>query len=159
MVFLGTRRLAPVVQRALHLWFRLSRGMTLGVRIALLDDRQRVFLVRHTYVDGWHMPGGGVEVGEDALSAARRELVEEAAAEMTEPPRLHGVFFNGRVSRRDHVVVYVARAFRMLGTKRPDREIAEAGFFALDDLPPATTRATRARLDEIASGRPAATTW
>ena len=48
--------------RLLHVYFALSRGMTLGVRAACFDDAGRIFLVRHTYVPGWHMPGGGVFV-------------------------------------------------------------------------------------------------
>ena len=48
---------------------------------------------------------------------------------------LHGVFFNARVSRRDHVVVFVVRAFRQEGGPRNPHEIIDHGFFALDALP------------------------
>src|SRR6476620_8154447 len=30
-------------------WFRLRRGMTLGVRAAVFDEEGRIFLVRHSY--------------------------------------------------------------------------------------------------------------
>ena len=149
----------PLVRRALHTWFRLSRGLTLGVRGAVIDGQNRVLLVRHTYVDGWHMPGGGVETGETAIEALARELTEEAAIAISAPPRLHGIFFNGHASRRDHVLVYVVRDFRDLGPKRPDREIEAATFFPLADLPDGTTAGTRARLAEIASGREPAADW
>ena len=43
--------------------------MTLGVRAVVLDGENRVFLVKHCYVSGWHLPGGGVEVGESFLDA------------------------------------------------------------------------------------------
>ena len=108
--------------------------MTLGVRGVVLDQDNRVFLIRHTYVPGWHLPGGGVETGETALEALERELHEEACIAMDEPPALAGVFFNRKISRRDHVLVYVIRRFTVLEVKRPDREIAEAGFFPLDRL-------------------------
>ena len=52
---------ARLVTRVVHSWFALARGMTLGVRAAAFDEGGRVFLVRHSYVPGWHMPGGGVE--------------------------------------------------------------------------------------------------
>lgn len=139
-------------RRALHAWFLLSRGLTLGVRGAIIDDDGRVLLIRHTYVAGWHLPGGGVEVGETAHECLVRELAEEAAVELTGPPVLHGLFFNEHVSRRDHVLVYVVRSFRQTSAKKPDREIAEAAFFPMAGLPEGTTRGTRARLTEIASG-------
>ncbi|HEV2559967.1 MAG TPA: NUDIX domain-containing protein [Microvirga sp.] len=138
--------------RALHAYWRFARGLTVGVRAVVLDDESRVFLVRHTYVDGWHLPGGGVEVGETALEALGRELTEEAGLALAGPPVLHGVFYNAAVSRRDHVVVYVVRSFTAIGAKRPDREIAEAGFFPLDALPEDTAAPTRRRLAEIGKG-------
>jgi ADP-ribose pyrophosphatase YjhB (NUDIX family) len=133
--------------------------MTLGVRGVVLDADNRVFLIRHTYVPGWHLPGGGVETGETALEALERELQEEARISMDEPPVLFGVFFNRKISRRDHVLVYVIRRFKVLEVKRPDREIAEAGFFPLDRLPGGTTTATRNRLAEILEGRPVSANW
>jgi 8-oxo-dGTP pyrophosphatase MutT (NUDIX family) len=148
-----------IVTHLLHLYFRATRGMTFGVRAVVLNDRGEVFLIRHTYVTGWHFPGGGVEVGETAEMSLERELSEEAGIAPTERPVLHGLFFNRRISRRDHVAVYVLRAFRVEHVKQPDREIAEAGFFPLDDLPEGTTPATRRRLAEILSGRPPATEW
>ena len=148
-----------LMQRLLHAYWRFARGMTLGVRGIAIDDRNQVFLIRHTYVRGWHLPGGGVEVGETALDALTRECWEEGRIELTGEPSLHGVFFNGRVSRRDHVLVYAIRDFRVLEPKKPDREIAEAGFFPLDRLPDDATPATRRRLDEVATGRMPAVMW
>jgi ADP-ribose pyrophosphatase YjhB (NUDIX family) len=146
----------PLVRAALHRWFLLSRGLTLGVRAAVIDGQDRVLLVRHSFGGGgWQLPGGGVEVGETALEALGRELREEAAVVVTGPPLLHGVFHQTLVSRRDHVLVYAVREFRVLGPKAPDGEIAEAAFFPLANLPESTTRGTRARLAEIAAGSPA----
>lgn len=147
------------VRRALHTYWRFARGLTLGVRGAVLDAENRVLLLRHTYVAGWHMPGGGVEAGETALEALTRELHEEARVALTGVPELHGVFFNRKTSRRDHVLVYVVRDFSLDGIKAPDREIAEIGFFPTGRLPEGTTGATRRRLDEILRGEPRATTW
>nr|WP_047579969.1 NUDIX domain-containing protein [Methylobacterium sp. ZNC0032] len=148
-----------LLTRLLHVYFRFARGMTLGVRVVVLNERNEVFLVRHTYVPGWYLPGGGVEVGETAEEALERELSEEAGIVAAERPVLHGFFFNRRLSRRDHVAVYVLRRFRIEQIKQPDREIAEAGFFPLDRLPDATTQATRRRLAEILSGQPLAAEW
>ncbi len=100
-----------MLRRAFHLYWWFARGMTLGVRAVVLDDENRVFLVKHSYVSGWHLPGGGVEVGETFIEALRRELVEEGRIELAAEPVLHGLFFNDHVSRRDHVAVYVVRRF------------------------------------------------
>jgi ADP-ribose pyrophosphatase YjhB (NUDIX family) len=148
-----------LLRRAMHAWFLASRGLTLGVRGAVMDGDDRVLLVRHTYVPGWQMPGGGVEIGEDAVSALTRELAEEAEVELASTPQLHGVFLNRHVSRRDHVLVYVVRNFRLLGPKRPDREIAEAGFFPITALPDGVTQGTQARLQEIVSGQAPSAHW
>lgn len=136
----------------LHQYFRVARGMTLGVRAAVIREGREVFLVRHTYVPGWHLPGGGVETGETLAVALAKELREEACLRLTGPAALHGVFFNRAASPRDHVAVFVVRDFVAERVKQPDREIAEAGWFPLDALPEGVTAGTRRRLAEIVDG-------
>jgi 8-oxo-dGTP pyrophosphatase MutT (NUDIX family) len=153
------RGLRRAFGRVLHLYFRLVRGLTLGVRAAVLDEAGRLFLVRHTYTPGWHLPGGGVEVGETLLGAIAKELREEAGIRLTGEPALHGVFFNRGLSRRDHVAVFVVRDFAVESVKQPDREIAEAGWFSLEALPEGTTAGTRRRLAEIVGGAMAGADW
>lgn len=143
----------------MHLYWRFSRGITLGVRAVAIDEKNRVFLVRHTYVPGWHLPGGGVEPDETALDALARELREEASIEITGAAQLHGIYLNRHASERDHVLLYAVRTFRVMAAKTRDREIAEAGFYSLDALPDGVTAGTRARLEEIAEGRPPAALW
>lgn len=133
--------------------------MTLGVRGLVLDDQRRVLLVRHTYVDGFYLPGGGVESRETLVDALERELHEEANVLLDEPPELFGMYFNRRFSARDHVALYVVRSFRITEPRLPDREIAEAGFFALDALPADTTVATRARIAEALEKAPISPYW
>ena len=156
----ATRRaLEPALRRVLHAYWRFARAMTLGVRALVIDEEGRVFLVKHSYVSGWHLPGGGVEAGETIGEALARELQEEGNIEMTTPPQLHGLFFNDRDSRRDHVALFVVRAFRQLAAPVPGREIVGHGFFALDALPNDTTAATRARIIEVLGGAPASERW
>ncbi len=146
--------------RLFHLYFMIRRPMTLGVRALVFDEASRsVFLVRHTYVPGWQLPGGGVERGESLLHALGRELAEEANIRPTAPPELVSFHFNRRASPRDHVALYLIRQFVQTAPKQPDREIAEAGFFRLDALPDATTAATRRRLAEVLDGAAASEEW
>ena len=149
----------PLIRRVFHFYWRFARGMTFGVRALVFDAEGRVFLVKHSYVTGWHLPGGGVEVGETALDAMRRELAEEGNIVFEGSPVLHGLFFNRHVSRRDHVAVYVVREFRQASKPVPNREIVDCGFFAVNALPEGTTKGTRRRIDEAVDGRPLSPDW
>ena len=144
---------------ALHhrAWF--ARAVTLGVRVVVLDARG-IFLVRHTYVPGWYLPGGGVDRGESAETAAARELREEGGIHCLERPVLHGFYRNGR---RDHVACYVVRAFETAEPKdaptKNSWEIAETGWFAPGALPDEATAATRERIVEVLENRAPAPDW
>ena len=133
--------------------------MTLGVRAVVLDGDGRVFLVRHTYVEGWYLPGGGVETGESISEALRRELAEEGEIALTGDPVLHGLFLNRHVSRRDHVAVYLIRHFRQDRQPKPNFEIAQCGFFDTNALPADTTPGTRLRIAEVLEGKAPIPTW
>ncbi|MBI3435711.1 MAG: NUDIX domain-containing protein [Proteobacteria bacterium] len=153
------RLLEPAVRRVLHFYWRFARGLTLGVRALVVDGEARVFLVRHTYVDGWHLPGGGVEPGETLAQALARELLEEGNIELAAPPPMLGFYYNARISRRDHVAVYLVREFRQRGPLAANREIAAGGFFHIDGLPPDTGKGTRARIAEALGGAPVSAEW
>ena len=149
----------PLLRAPLHLFWRLTRGMTLGVRVIATDAQGRICLVRHTYTPGWQLPGGGVEPGENAGDALARELREEAAIALAGTPVLLGLFHNKAASRRDHVALYLAETITHLDTPRPRFEIAERGFFALDALPGETSPATLRRIAEWREGRIPAAEW
>ena len=153
------RTFEPALRRVFHLYWRFARGMTLGVRGVVLDGENRVFLVKHSYVSGWHLPGGGVEVGETFCGALKRELMEEGRIELAGEPTLHGVFFNSYASRRDHVAVYLVRQFRQDRQPAPNREIIDCGFFEAGALPHGTTEGTRLRIAEVLENKAPIATW
>jgi 8-oxo-dGTP pyrophosphatase MutT (NUDIX family) len=153
------RKLEPYVRPLMHFYWRFARGATLGARGMVIDAQGRVFLIQHSYVAGWHLPGGGVETGESFRAALARELLEEGNIVMTGEPSLHGVFYNHRVSRRDHVALFIVRDFHQPALPKPNHEIVAHGFFAPDALPEDVSRATRARIAEVFSGVPASETW
>jgi 8-oxo-dGTP pyrophosphatase MutT (NUDIX family) len=145
--------------RVIHLWFRLKRGMTLGVRAIVRDEGGRVFLVRHSYVPGWHLPGGGVEVGQTARAALEMELREEGNFRLGSEPVLMGIYLNFSASKRDHVMLYLVENAHQTAPRDPDHEIVECGFFPLDALPEGTTAATRRRLAECSGEAPVSAHW
>jgi ADP-ribose pyrophosphatase YjhB (NUDIX family) len=140
------RRFEPIIRPAFRVVSRITRGMTLGVRGMVLNEVGEVLLIQHTYVHGWYMPGGGVELGETAEEALGRELVEEAGVKVTGSPRLLGVYTNHARFRGDHVLLYRIDAWEPCpATSRG--EILEVGWFAPDALPEGTTEATRQRIE------------
>lgn len=150
---------ARALRRFLHLYWRYARGLTLGVRGLVFDAQGRIFLVKHSYIPGWHLPGGGVEPGESLLTALGRELREEGNIELIGVPELYGIYWNRRIARRDHVALYVVRSFRQIAPPQPNSEIVAHGFFEPDVLPQDTAAATRARVTEVLAGRAAAEIW
>ena len=145
--------------RLMHLYWRLSRGLTLGVRGMALDGEGRIFLIKHSYVPGWHLPGGGVEVGETMIEALGREMMEEGNIELGETPRLFGIYFNRKVSDRDHVALFLVGRFAQSIAPQPNAEIVAHGFFDRDSLPEGTTSGTRARIAEVLDGTKPAELW
>jgi len=144
--------------RIVHMYFAVARGMTMGVRAACFDSAGRIFLVRHSYLPGWHMPGGGLERNETAEAALIKELREEGNLRILGRPELFHIYFNTAASRRDHVLFYKTQV-EQTAPRPPDREIVECGFFAIDDLSVGTTDATRRRLAELAGEREPAHVW
>jgi ADP-ribose pyrophosphatase YjhB (NUDIX family) len=104
------------------------------------------------------MPGGGVERRETVEQALIKELREEGNLVMTSRPQLFHVYFNTSASKRDHVLFYKTTVEQTAPFK-PNFEIVETGFFALDALPAETTLATLRRLAELKGETPPSHFW
>ena len=148
----------PFTRPLFFFWSRLSRGKTLGVRVLVQDAAGRVLLVRHTYLEGWWLPGGGVDAHETTEAAAARELKEEAGLIATTRPRLISVHSNERFFPGDHVLIFRIDSYET-GELSSRQEIAEVGFFDLAALPADLNRGTRDRLAEIFDGAPVSADW
>lgn len=121
--------------RLLYLGFKIYcfvfRPVRMGVRIVMLQNNE-VWLVRHTYLPGWFLPGGGLKRNETLEQAARREAFEETGAELR-GMTLIGAYSNFIQWKTDHTVVFQCMDFKIIG--KPDGEIAEIHSFPLNELP------------------------
>lgn len=135
-------------------WWFVTRPVTFGVRAIPVTPEGHVVLVRHSYLDGWHLPGGGRRRHEDARLAALRELREEiglfghgAVSHLTD-------FFHRPDFKRDTVSVFVVEevAFRF----EPSLEIVAVHAFPPDALPydtsPGARRSIAGWLKDVRSG-------
>ncbi|CAN7398238.1 NUDIX domain-containing protein [Brevundimonas sp. LjRoot202] len=151
-------RIEPFTRPLFFAHARASRGMTLGVRGVAVDGEGRVLLVKHTYLRGWWLPGGGVERGQSCEDALVREMREEAGLVVEGRPILLSVHSNERHFRGDHVLVYRIDRFT-LTDRTSHAEIADLGWFDPCALPNDTHRATRDRLAEVFGDADCATSW
>jgi len=145
-------------------WYFTCTGASPGhdarVRAVVLDRDDRVFLVKHSYVAGWHLPGGASRSAKTFRDALQRELAEEgrieilgeagAAWPVSQPPRVAPRPRRG-LSGPDFRQDPAARA--------EPRDRRETGFFEASALPPETTPGTRLRIAEVLEGRPPSATW
>lgn len=150
---------AKLITRGLQRYWRYSRGLTMGAQACVIDPENRVLLIRHTYRPGWHFPGGGVEKHETAEAAVKRELDEEAGVKLEARPHLFGLYANHNFFPGDHIALYTVRHWSQPHIPRPNREIAEQGFFAKNALPPLVHPSTALRITEVLDNRAPAAMW
>ena len=131
----------------LQKYFLLSRPLTMGARCIVINDKREVLLIKHTYIEGWHIPGGGIDAGESAESAMQRELIEETMLQISGPLKLVGIYHCSTYSKRDHVVVFLSQEFKKIRDEQ-SLEIAECRFFPLDNLPVDTDKDTAAWISD-----------
>ncbi|WP_114395880.1 NUDIX domain-containing protein [Oleisolibacter albus] len=157
---LAPSRLRPLPRLAFLLrrgWQRLRRPLTLGVRVLVRDETGAVLLVRHTYIEGWHLPGGAVDRGETLGQGALRELREEVGLEAS-AARLLSVHARFGPWGHDHVALFEAGPWQGKPTVQAF-EIEEARFFPLEALPADLSPATGRRLRERFKGEPVSERW
>lgn len=153
-------RAMRIAWHARNLWHRLTRPITMGVRVIVLEESTpaRVLLIRHSYIGGWHFPGGGVAKGETLAEAMRREVREEVGLSVESDAQPSGMYARFRHGASDHVAVFVVTGWS--GTPTADgMEILETRFFPLDRLPEDISPPTRRRLAEFVDGAPPAEHW
>lgn len=151
-------RFERLITPVFRTYWRFSRPATIGVRGVACNEAGHVMLVKHTYIRGWHLPGGGVERGENAPYAITREMAEEAGIEAIDQPAIFALYSNHANYAGDHIGLYRLGAWKPC-PPRVDGEIAERGFFDPANPPEGTTPATLRRLAEVFKGAPVSATW
>ncbi|HEY1631666.1 MAG TPA: NUDIX domain-containing protein [Rhizomicrobium sp.] len=130
----------------------LRTPVAFGATAIVEDAVNRVLLVRHSYMEGWHLPGGGVDAGEPAAVAVIRELQEEVGLIHSSPPEFLGLYTR-KVGWATNVVVLYRVRDAVLDF-RPNLEIREILYADPKSPPPGTTAGTRRRLAELLGAEP-----
>lgn len=133
----------------------LLRRPVVGIAAAARTADGRWLLVRRTDTGQWALPGGTLEWGETLRHAIRRELLEEAGAEIVELGALSGVYSAPERDARFHAVTVVVHAKVSEPTRAPENpaEIAEARLFSDDRLPGELAHGMSVMLDDARAGR------
>ena len=148
-----------LIRTTLQPYWRLIRSQTLGVQGIVIQDGKEILLVRHSYVRGWHLPGGGVERHENLEQALGRELLEEAGLGIRGTPKLHGIFSNFERFKGDHIAVYIVNDWEHIRDRSSKFEILEQRFFAVDSLPSGLIEGAKRRVAEVFHNRPISSEW
>lgn len=140
-----------------RIYWKIFHPLTLGVRLMLIKNDE-IILVRHTYRDGWYLPGGGLKRRETFQDGARREAYEEAGATLGQLA-FWGIYSNLIGDTSDHEVVMLCKSFDLNG--KSDHEIAECRAFPLDKLPQGTVRGVHKCVQQYLDGnhQPNIETW
>lgn len=125
----------------------LRTPVAFGATAIVEDAENRVLLVRHSYMEGWHLPGGGVDAGEPPAVAVIRELQEEVGLIRAAPPEFFGLYTR-KVGWATNVVALYRVRDAVLAFK-PNLEIREIVYADPNAPPPGTTAGTRRRLQEV----------
>ena len=131
--------------------------VALGAHAIIVEPGGKVLLARHSYMNGWSLPGGGVGRGEAPLHALLRELREEIGEVRSDSPELIGVF--SRPAGWSTNVVMLYRLSNAAVTFTPNFEVREILFVDPSAPPPGTSSGTRRRLTELVAKAPPALTW
>ncbi len=135
----------------------LLSPVAFGVSAISLDENARVLLVRHRYLPGWHLPGGGVKRAEPPAEAVIRELREEAGLVASDAPQFVHLYTRKAGFATNVVALYCVRNIRI--DFRPNAEIREIVFADPAAPPPGTAAGTARRLAEFVNASAPSPYW
>lgn len=97
-----------------------ANSLVPSVNVVVVNDEDRILMIRRSDNDNWAVPGGGMDLGESIAEAAMREVKEETGIDI-EVTGLVGIYTNPR-----HVIEYtsdgeVRQEFSVVFTAKPVR--------------------------------------
>lgn len=109
---------------------------------AIITDGTEVLLVRQKHSQSWRcLPGGGVEPGEDIISALRREIIEELGVEPVIGKLMYVQQFkmDGQTFVPPEFFFHVTntddfRSIDLTATTHGELELAEVGFYVPSEV-------------------------
>ena len=123
-----------------------------GVGVVILNDKNEVFVGKRidNPIDKWQMPQGGIDLGEDYLSAMKRELLEETSIKSIQvlreiegfyeyelPKNLVGIIWKGKYrgqKQKWFITKFIGNEKEInLKTKKP--EFIEWKWIPVEELP------------------------
>lgn len=110
-----------------------------GGEAAVVDEQERIFLIRRADDQLWAMPGGIFEIGETPAGGAEREAREETGM-VVRARELVGVwdsrFSESRSSLQLLQFVFLCEVVAAEGQATTPNEVIDSGWFRGDELPP-----------------------
>lgn len=134
----------------------IATPVAMGV-CAIVECGGRVVVVRHSYLPGLHLPGGGVDRGEHPAAAIVREMREEIGLVHSAPPQFVGLFIHKVGLVTNHIALY--RLAEAEFSFRPGLEIRECRLIDPANPPDGVSGATRRRLTEYCTGLAGPGAW
>ncbi len=122
----------------------------LGAAAVILNDRNEVLLVHHTYGElNWEIPGGMGEIGESPQETAVREVREETTLEVRAVATT-GWYYCKDVDKMGAVFLCEV----ISGEIKPDgAEISECRYWPIDNLPRPISAWTIQRIQDALAHR------
>lgn len=139
------------------MYWRIFSPFSMGVRALIINDKNQVLLIKHTYSDMWYLPGGGVNKKEHLLQALHRELKEELKLTIQALPSLFGTYANFYEYKSDFITVFVVKSYDMSPTVNFEVESWE--YFSFENIPEKISLGTKRRLEEYYNSKPLNYKW